>query len=115
MSIPTRSSSSSEREAHDAAGMDEVAARQAAPGGSRSSATARLATRCREVDGLTAPATAAQQLGDAVAQSGLGGGSDAEVGLWTRLVIAPLVLDQPIVLGCRVLEHPEGITRRAHP
>jgi hypothetical protein len=34
---------SSEREEHDAAGMNEVAAQQAAPGGSRSSATARLA------------------------------------------------------------------------
>ena len=32
-----------------------------------------------------------------------------------RLVIAPLVLDQPIVLGCRIIEHPEGIPRRAHP
>jgi hypothetical protein len=75
-----------------------------------------VGTRCLEVDGLTAPATAAQQLGDAVAQSGLGGGSeDAEVGLWIRLVIATLVLDKPIVLRCRVLEHPEGITRRAHP
>jgi hypothetical protein len=39
----THSSSSSKREEHDAAGMNEVAARQAAPGGSRSSATARLA------------------------------------------------------------------------
>jgi hypothetical protein len=46
---------------------------------------------------------------------GLGGGSDAEVGLWPRLVIAAVVLDQPIVLGCRVIEHPEGIARRAHP
>jgi hypothetical protein len=45
----------------------------------------------------------------------LAGCSDAEGGLWTRLVIAPLVLDQPIVLGCRVLEHPEGIARRPHP
>jgi hypothetical protein len=68
-----------------------------------------VGTRCLEVDGLTAPATAAQQLGDAVAQSGLGGGSDAEVGLWIRLVIAPIVLDQPIVLGRRVIEHPEEI------
>jgi hypothetical protein len=52
---------------------------------------------------------------DALAELGLGGGSNADVGLWTRLVVAPLVLDEPIVLGCRVLEHPEGIARRAHP
>jgi hypothetical protein len=45
---------------------------------------------------------------------GLGGGSDAEVGLWPRLVIAPVVLDQPVVLGGRVIEYPEGIVRRAH-
>ena len=25
------------------------------------------------------------------------------------LVIAPVVLDQPVVLGCRVIEYPEGI------
>src|SRR5829696_7951890 len=46
---------------------------------------------------------------------GLGGGSDAEVSLWPRLVIALLVLDQPVVLGGRVIEYPEGIARRAHP
>jgi hypothetical protein len=33
----------------------------------------------------------------------LAGSSDAEGGLWTRLVIAPLLLDQPIVLGRRVV------------
>ena len=51
----------------------------------------------------------------AVAALRLAGRSDAEVGLWSRLVIAPLVLDQPIVLGCRVIEHPEGVAGRAHP
>jgi hypothetical protein len=51
----------------------------------------------------------------AVAALGLRGRSDAKVGLWSRLVIAPLVLDQPIVLGCRVLEHPEGVAGRADP
>ena len=61
-------------------------------------------SRCREVDGLTAHAVAAQQPGQAGAALGLRGCSDAEVSLWTRLVIAPLLLDQPIVLGRRVAE-----------
>src|ERR687898_607945 len=52
---------------------------------------------------------------DALAALGLGGGTDAEVGLWPRLVVAPFVLDQPIVLGRRVIEPPEGIPRRPHP
>src|SRR5215218_3937240 len=46
---------------------------------------------------------------------GLGGGSDAEVGPWTWLVVAPVVLDQPGVLGGRVIKDPEGIARGAHP
>jgi hypothetical protein len=72
--------------------------------------------RGREVDGLTARATAAQLLGQALAALGLRGCADAEVGLWTRLVVAPLVvLDGPVVLGCRVIEHPEGIAGGADP
>jgi hypothetical protein len=48
-----------------------------------------------------------------LAELGLGGRSDTDVGLWGRLVIATLVLDEPIVLRGRVLEHPEGIAGRA--
>jgi hypothetical protein len=78
--------------------------------------TGQFTTRCLEVDGLTAHRTTAQQVGQAFAELGLGGRSDADVGLWARLVIATLVvLDEPIVLSCRVLEHPEGIAGRADP
>jgi hypothetical protein len=74
---------------------------------------ARFTTRSLDVDGLTTHATAAQQLGQPLAELGLGGRSDADVGLWGRLIIATLVLDKPIVLRGRVLEHPEGIAGRA--
>jgi hypothetical protein len=78
-------------------------------------AACSVPARGLEVDGLTAHATAAQQLGRALAALGLRGCSHAEVGLWTRLVIAPLVLDQPVVLGCRVIEHPERIAGGSDP
>ena len=75
--------------------------------------TGQFTTRSLDVDGLTTHATAAQQLGQPLAELGLGGRSDADVGLWGRLIIATLVLDKPIVLRGRVLEHPEGIAGRA--
>jgi hypothetical protein len=79
-------------------------------------AACSVPARSLEVDGLTAHATAAQQLGRALAALGLRGCSDAEVGLWTRLVVAPLVvLDQPVVLGCRVIEHPERVAGGPDP